>query len=56
MVRRNTVVSLHITNDLKNTTNLNLIICHCLVHQESLFTKIPTNDDVTVVSKLSCVW
>jgi len=31
-VRRNSGVSSLITNDVKNTKNRNLIICHCLIH------------------------
>jgi len=53
MVRRNGGESMLISNDVKNTRNRDLIICHSLLHQENLFTKsLKVENVVTIVSKL----
>jgi len=39
MIRKISGMCSFITNDLKNTLNHDLIICHCLIHQENLSVK-----------------
>jgi hypothetical protein len=52
MVGRNSGVSSFITNDVKSTTNRDLIIRRCLIHQRDLCTKsFKVTNVVTVVSK-----
>jgi hypothetical protein len=53
MVRRNSGEFMLISNDVKNTRNGDLIICHSSLHQENLCTKsLKVENVVTVVSRL----
>lgn len=53
VVGRNSGVSMVITNGVKNITSHDLIIFHCLMHQENLYTKcLKMMNVLKVVSKL----
>jgi hypothetical protein len=52
MSGRNSGMSSLITNDVKNITDHDLIICHCLIHHENMCAKsLKMTNVVTVVSK-----
>jgi hypothetical protein len=53
VIRRNSGVSSHITNEVRNTTKGDMIKCHCLIHKENLCVKfLKMTNVVTVVPKL----